>query len=272
MLWISLTILILMVVTGTYLWWWPGYQRRRVMQTPFPAEWGAILNNNLPIYSRLDQTQRQRLEQLIQYFLFKKEFIGCADLEMSDEIRVTIAAEACLLILHQPSTVYEKLLYIYVYPHAYQAPHQELSAGGVVTESVQGRLGESWGNGKVVLSWDDVLHGTSDFSDGENVVLHEFAHQLDQESGVANGSPLLRDSASYRRWAKILSDEYAVLQRDAYRGQRKLMRHYGATNPAEFFAVVTEHFYEQPQALQRRHPELFQELQKYYGIDPGQWQ
>ncbi len=272
MLWISVTAALLLTVFFAWIWWWPGYRRRQVMRRPFPAEWSKILTANMPVYPRLGEQQRRHLQQLIHYFLYKKEFVGCAGLEITDEIRLTVAAEACLLVLHQPSTVYEKLRFIYIYPHAYQAPHQEVGAGGVVTESVQGRLGESWGNGKVVLSWDDVMHGVRDYDDGENVVLHEFAHQLDQESGVANGAPLLQDRAGYRRWAQILSDEFSQLQRDARRGYRRVMKHYGATNPAEFFAVATEHFFEQPEALQKRHPELFKQLRRYYGVNPGQWQ
>lgn len=270
MLWIA-SIFLLVVLVAAWLWWWPSFQRTRVMQTPFPVEWAELLNQNLPVYSRLSDAEREGLHKLILYFLHQKQYVGCAGLEIDDEIRVTIAAEACLLILHQPSTLYEKLRFIYVYPHAYQAPHVEVSAGGVVSESVQGRLGESWENGKIVLSWDDVEHGTHDFSDGENVVLHEFAHQLDQESGIANGAPLLKDRASYRRWASVLSDEFEQLQKEARLGRRRVMKHYGATNPAEFFAVVTEHFFEQPKDVEKRHPELFAELVDYYGVDPKKW-
>ncbi len=226
----------------------------------------------MPIYARLSERERQRLQQLVQYFLHHKQFVGCAGLQINDEIRVSIAAEACLLILYQPSTLYAKLRFIYVYPHAYQAPHRQVSEAGVVSEGVQGRLGESWDSGKIVLSWDDVAHGTRDFSDGENVVLHEFAHQLDQESGIANGAPLLQDRASYRRWASVLSDEFEQLQKEARLRRRRVMKHYGATNPAEFFAVATEHFFEQPDDLQQRHPELFSEFEDYYGVDPRRWQ
>lgn len=270
MLWIVLAFL-LMLLVAAWLWWWPSFQRQRVMQAPFPEQWAKLLNDNMPVYSRLSADERLRLQQLMLYFLYQKQFIGCAGLEINDEIRVTIAAEACLLILHQPSTQYQKLRYIYIYPHAYQAPHREVSEAGVVSEGVQGRLGESWNTGKIVLSWDDVEHGTRDFDDGDNVVLHEFAHQLDQESGVANGAPLLKDKASYRRWASVLSDEFKQLQKEAQLGRRRVMKHYGATNPAEFFAVVTEHFFEQPKKVERRHPELFAELVSYYGVNPNKW-
>lgn len=272
MFWIIAALLLVPALAAARLWWWPDFNRRRIMRRAFPAEWADLLNNNMPVYPRLDDNERQRLHALIHYFLANKQFVGCAGLEITDEIRLTIAAEACLLTLYQPGTYYDKLGFIYVYPHAYQAPHREVSEAGVVSEGVQGRLGESWDSGKIVLSWDDVVHGTRDFDDGENVVLHEFAHQLDSASGVTNGAPLLNNSAAYRRWAHVLSDEFEQLQKEARLGRRRVMKHYGATNPAEFFAVVTEHFYEQPAALKERHPELYEELTGYYGVDPMRWQ
>lgn len=266
-----MVLLIGLAAVAAALWWWPGYQRRRIMQRPFPPAWADQLQQNMPVYPRLSGPERQRLHALIQYFLAQKQFVGCAGLEINDEIRVTIAAEACLLVLHQPGGWYDKLRFIYVYPHAYAAPHQEVDEAGVVSEGVEGRLGESWDSGRVVLSWDDVVHGTRDFDDGENVVLHEFAHQLDLESGMTNGAPLLRDPGGYRRWAAVLSEEFEQLQKEAQLGRRRVMKHYGATNPAEFFAVATEHFFEQPQAVEERHPELYALLEKYYGVDPRKW-
>lgn len=132
-------------------------------------------------------------------------------------------------------------------------------------------LGESWQNGKVILAWDNVLHGASNFVDGRNVVLHEFAHQLDSESGSADGAPLLAGKSCYRSWAAALSQEFEELQKDSRYDRRSLMDHYGATNPAEFFAVATETFFEKPRQMAKHHAELFSVLQDYYRIDPGEW-
>ncbi|NNK33365.1 MAG: hypothetical protein HKP02_09595, partial [Xanthomonadales bacterium] len=135
----------------------------------------------------------------------------------------------------------------------------------------RGLLGESWQNGKVILAWDNVLHGARNFVDGRNVTLHEFAHQLDSETGNTNGAPLLAGESSYRSWAAALSDEFEALQRDAHRGRRSLLDHYGATNPAEFFAVATETFFEKPGRMRKHHRELFDVLNAYYRIDPNDW-
>ena len=251
--------------------WVPRYRYRKAMSQPFSPERVAILQRNIPVYDNLNADQQASLQSLVKGFLYKKRFVGCADLAITDEIRLTIAGEACLLLLNRANTVYGRLRYIYVYPSAYVAPHTEVGEGGVVSHKMQGRLGESWQNGKVILSWDDVVHGASNFRDGRNVVLHEFAHQLDQESGSANGAPLLEKSTSYRSWAEVLSQEFKELQEDIMRGDQGLLDHYGATNPAEFFAVATETFYEQPEQMANKHPELFAQLSDYYKVDPREW-
>jgi hypothetical protein len=144
-------------------------------------------------------------------------------------------------------------------------------ADGIVSEGRKGLLGESWSNGKVILAWDNVLHGSSNFVDGQNVVLHEFAHQLDSESGSADGAPLLAGKSCYRSWAAALSQEFEELQKDSRYDRRSLMDHYGATNPAEFFAVATETFFEKPRQMAKNHSDLFRVLHEYYRIDPRDW-
>jgi len=143
---------------------------------------------------------------------------------------------------------------------------------GVVTEERQDLLGESWGDGRVILSWDHVRRAGHAESAGHNVVLHEFAHQLDSESGNTNGAPYLGSSERYRSWSEVLSRDYANLRQEAMWGTQGVLDHYGATNPAEFFAVATESFFEQPHQLAAQHPALYQEFLKYYRIDPRQWQ
>ncbi|GAB4201777.1 MAG: zinc-dependent peptidase [Wenzhouxiangellaceae bacterium] len=265
-------VLILVVLAGVGLYlWWPHYRLKQALARPFPQDWRRFLQRNLPSYKRLPEHLRFELQRLIKQFLHEKEFVGCAGLEISDEIRLTIAGEACLLLLNRPSTVYQKLRYIYVYPSGFIAPHKEIDDNGLVREVRHGRSGESWSNGKVILSWDDVERGVRDITDGDNVVLHEFAHQLDQESGITNGAPLLSRRSGYQRWAEVLSEEYRDLVDDARFGRESLLDYYGATNPAEFFAVATEVFYEQPGKMAEQHPELFQQLRQYYAVDPREW-
>ena len=161
--------------------------------------------------------------------------------------------------------------YIIVYPAAFVVERPEGGPGGTVQHGRKGLLGESWSNGKVILAWDHVLHGSRNFVDGQNVVLHEFAHQLDSESGSTDGAPILVGANCLRTWASTLSGEFEELQRDAWRGRRSLMDHYGASNPAEFFAVATETFFEKPSQLKKKHPELYRELRGFYKTDPLNW-
>ncbi|MHC5542275.1 M90 family metallopeptidase, partial [Singulisphaera rosea] len=156
-------------------------RRERLRATPFPTAWVEIIEKNVPLYQRLGEADRRELQGHIQVFLGEKQFEGCGGLELTDEVRVTIAAQACLLLLHRETDDYRRLITILVYPSAYEAKGVEPIGGGFVIEGIQGRLGEAWQDGVVVLSWDDVRRGAADARDGQNVVLHEFAHQLDQE-------------------------------------------------------------------------------------------
>lgn len=250
---------------------WPRLRRRRIENAPFAEQWLVYLEQNLPVYKQLSAADQIQLQGLIKVFIDQKTFFGCAGLEINDEIRVSVAAQACLLLLNRSTSIYGKLRYILVYPEAFKKTAQQADESGVIAEADIGLLGESWSNGKVILSWDDVTRGVSDFSDGHNVVLHEFAHQLDAESGATNGAPPLYRNR-YAVWAKVLAGEYDKLQKKALRNQRSVMDYYGATNPAEFFAVATETFFERPREMAERHPELFQQLKIYYCVDPIAWQ
>jgi Mlc titration factor MtfA (ptsG expression regulator) len=158
-----------------------------------------------------------------------------------------------------------------VYPGAFLVPRKQVDAGGVVTETRQDLLGESWGDGRVILSWDHVRRAGHDPQGAQNVVLHEFAHQLDSESGSTNGAPLLGSAERYRRWSETLARDFELLRRDTYWGQRDVLDPYGASSPAEFFAVATESFFEQPHALAVRHPALYAEFERYFRVDPRDW-
>ncbi|MCG8614431.1 MAG: zinc-dependent peptidase, partial [Pseudomonadales bacterium] len=239
------------------------FRSERFEHKPFPMEWERIINANVPIYKKLPVALKVQLRQLIKRFMQKKQFHGCAGLVITDEIRLTIAAEACLLLLNRPTNEYYYLQHILVYPAAYVAKQKGSNEHGIVEELQRSLAGESWTQGKVILSWDDVMKGSRNFTDGHNVVLHEFAHQLDQESGSANGAPLLGPNSSYQSWAQTLSHEFEKLRHASAGGLHTVLDYYGATNPAEFFAVATETFFEKPDALKHRHPALFNELKKF---------
>lgn len=241
-----------------------------IHKRPLPSSWLEVLQTSLPVYAALSPEQQFRLCDMIKFFIDRKKFYGCGGLTITDEMRVIIAAEACLLVLNRKGALYPKLSSILVYPGAFSVARQEHQADGTVASGRHSLLGESWNNGRVILSWDDVTRGVADFSDGRNVVLHEFAHQLDAESGSTNGAPSLR-SNSYRAWAAVFSENYEDLELRSMRGLETVMDEYGATNPAEFFAVATETFFEKPHQLYKRRPDLYLELQRYYQLDPRQW-
>ncbi len=258
-------------------WLLPKWRLRRALGRPLSPDQVAILARNVAQYRAMDEGQQKRLARMVQYFLHAKKFVGCAGLDITDEMRVTIAGQACLLLLGRvrdtgTPAIYPTLEMILVYPGAFLAPRKQIDVSGVVTEERQDLLGESWGDGRVILSWDHVRRGGVADAPGHNVVLHEFAHQLDSESGNTNGAPYLGSSERYRSWSDVLSRDYANLRHDAMWGTQSVLDHYGATNPAEFFAVATESFFEQPHQLWARHPALYDEFLKYYRIDPRQWQ
>ena len=250
-------------------------RRDRIRNRPFPSEWRNLLSCRYPLYSRLASADRQELEGLIQVFLAEKRFEGCGGQEITDEVRVLIAAQACLLLLHRDTECYPRLHSILVYPSSYLAKTWHLESDGrTIVEGDQARGGESWPHGAVVLAWDGAIAGAMELNKHGNVVLHEFAHQLDQEDGVADGAPLLSGPTfsqtlqRYRIWARVLSEEFQQLCRAAEDGQETVLDTYGAQNPAEFFAVATESFFEKPGRLQERHPALYAQLKEFYRQDP----
>jgi len=246
-------------------------RRKRVMQRSLPPIWKALIENTLPMYADLSPDQRRQLQGHIQIFLAEKQFIGCAGLQVTEEMKVTIAAIACLLLLNGRGTYFSNLRSILLYPGTYWATETTSSDGYIVEEQRVARLGESWVRDQVVLSWEQVLRDRTHWQDGHNVVLHEFAHQLDQEDGQGEGVPVLAQRSNYEQWAKVMTQEYERLCQDVQRGLRTVMDRYGTTNPAEFFAVATETFFEKPLLLRQSSPALYQLLQDYYQLDPLQW-
>ncbi|MCC5645403.1 zinc-dependent peptidase [Nostoc sp. CHAB 5824] len=246
-------------------------RRNRLKHRPFPPLWNAIIENNLPIYLCLSPNEIRRLQGHIQVFLAEKQFIGCRGLQVTEEMKLTLAAIACLLLLNERGQYFPRLRSILVYPNAYFVQETTSIGNYVVEERRVARLGESWTNDQVVLSWEQVKQDINNWEDGRNVVLHEFAHQLDQEDGKAEGVPILQSNSDYAIWAKVMTEEYQQLCHDVIQGVKTVMDSYGATNPAEFFAVATETFFEKPHQLLSKHPALYEQLQRYYQLDPVQW-
>lgn len=265
---IYLALFVLVLASAAYLFFWPRYRRKKILSEQFPEQWENILRERLSIYFRMPAHLQQQLRQLVQVFIRDKTFVGCADLEVSEEMKVLIAAQACLLLLNRPTYEYPELQAIYIYPSAFRATHEVHDELGLVSTETRDLLGESWNTGKIILAWDDVDKGVRNFSDGYNVVLHEFAHALDHESGAANGAPLLYTKSAYKSWAYVLGEEFEKLQQ----GGDNIIDEYGSSNPAEFFAVATETFFEEPHKMYEHHRELFEQLQQYYRLDPREWQ
>lgn len=244
-------------------------RRASVLEHPVPEAVRKVVAESVPIHAHLTEDERTKLDRLVLLFLHEKHFEGAAGFEVTDEVRVTIAARACLLVLHRVAlddALYPDLDTIIVYPSAYRAPTRE-RLGNVVLESDQARAGESWTRGVVVLAWDSV-EGSGPAT-GHDVVVHEFAHQLDGEDGAMDGAPLLGEPRRYDAWARVLGSEFEALTQRVHEGRPSDLDPYGAKSPAEFFAVVSEAFFERPLALSMRHPGLYAELASFYRFDPA---
>jgi Mlc titration factor MtfA (ptsG expression regulator) len=251
--------------------WRAARRRRRIAARPFPSVWRAILRRRVPMFRRLPPDLQQRVRERVQVFLAEKAFIGCGGQVITDEVRVTVAAQAVLLRLHHEGELFPGLRQVLVYPGPFIVGRVDTVAGGVQQEQRRVLAGESWSQGQVVLSWPDCLEGAEVPDDGRNVVIHEFAHQLDQENGAANGAPPLPSRERYARWSAVMQAEYEALRRRLAAGEPGLIDPYGATEPAEFFAVASEVFFERPAELAAQHPALYAELSRYYRVHPAAW-
>lgn len=244
-------------------------RRERIRREPFPLAWIATLRRNVPYYARLSETDQATLRGHIQVFLAEKHFEGCGGLELTDEIRITVAAYACILLLRLDGDYYPGLVTILVYPGAFVVETRDHDGEFLVAEDEEVRAGEAWHRGVVVLAWDDVREGFVHPHDGQNVVLHEFAHILDMENGDAEGFPFGMAPDLRARWTRVLSAEYDRLLDDLDRRRPTVIDEYAATDPAEFFAVVTECFFETPERLKRERPDLYDAFRDYYRQDPA---
>ncbi|MBV35698.1 MAG: hypothetical protein CMP47_09650 [Rickettsiales bacterium] len=246
-------------------------KRQSIVEQPFPKEWRQILRKNLSFFYKMPTDLQLQLKDKMKIFLAEKQFVGHQEQPITDEVRVTIAAQACLLLLNRNTQYYPFLQTIAVYPAAFITNRAIQDGSGVHQRDSRVILGESWNRGKVILSWQDSASGGADFEDGHNLVIHEFAHQLDGESGTTNGAPPLAKGHDYKKWSQVLSSEFEKLRQQALNNEPTLIDKYGATNPAEFFAVSSEVFFERPKGLRLKHRELYQQLQQFYNVDPASW-
>ncbi len=234
------------------------FRRKLLKKRLFPESWLAILDTHVPFYHKLDESEREIFLEYTKIFAWEKHFFGAKGFEITDEVKVVISACAIRLVLHLDLSYYDRLTEIIVYPYAFKHPNEEGSY-----------LGEAHNWGTVVLSWPAVLSGLANPCDGHDTALHEFAHVLDRGSGGFHGTPTLRASENYAPWARIMSRHFLRLQSGSDL-ERKVLRDYGGTNEAEFFAVATESFFEKAPQMKALTPELYNLLQSFYGIDPAQ--
>lgn len=252
-----------------YRSWSRRRRRARLLATPLTSQQRAIVDRLVPMLRRLPQDLRPSLEGKINLFLDQVTFHGSGGLELKDEMRLSIAAQACLLVVNSP-VWFDTLRTILVYPAGFLTGRGRHD-GPVVHEGDIGTAGESWQRGPVVLAWDHARRGGLDPDDGYNVVIHEFAHQLDGLTGHTNGIPVLRKGQRYERWERAMLDAYNGHVERLETGRSTLIDPYGATNHQEFFAEATVTFFEKPQAMRSEEPDLYEQLARLFALDPAQW-
>jgi Mlc titration factor MtfA (ptsG expression regulator) len=244
-------------------------RRERLRAEPFPDHWRRIVETRVPMFARLDIADQEELLGHARVLLEEKHFEGAGGLLMRDEVRVTIAVQAAFLLLHRETDYFPRLTSVIVYPRGYVADDQH-AEDGIWSEGEEHLAGHTQRDLRaLVLAWDDAKAGAANPDDGHNLVLHEFAHQLDFEDGSTDGTPLLESGAQVRAWAQVFEEELEALRRAADDGDLTVLDPYGAEDPAEFFAVATETFFERGSVLKARHPRLYEQLSRFYRQDPA---
>ena len=243
--------------------WLKNRRRKKILAQPFPESWALHFNRNVRLSWDLPPETLAKLQQLTKVFVAEKHWEGCEGLDVTEEMQVTIAAQACLMLLGVDDFYFDNVPTILVYPKTFSRESPD---------GTSHRAGEAWQGGPIVLAWNSALKGGRNEDDGTNVVIHEFAHALDGLDGEMGGNIAFDDEESALKWRQVVQTEFATLCQAKEQGTRTLLDHYGATNPAEFFAVASETFFEQPHELRDEHPELFRLLKLYFKLDPTQWQ
>ena len=248
--------------------WSKSHQRRELLAAPFPADWLQCLQVNIPAYSRLPEAAQQKLRDTTRILVAEKNWEGVHGLALTDEIKVTVAGHAARLVLGFDGDYYPNVETIIVYPQGFLVTERRIETRGVFAESVVPLSGQAALQGPVIVSWADIRHSLRT-GDGQNVILHEFAHKLDMRDGAADGAPYLETDAQIEAWSRVMSAEYQALVERTQAGQRDVLNPYGATNAAEFFAVATESFFESARELLATHPALYGVLCDFYKQDPA---
>ncbi|MBD3674241.1 MAG: zinc-dependent peptidase [Planctomycetaceae bacterium] len=248
--------------------WWKTRRRRKQRSLPFPAEWEDCLTIDFADWHRIEETERQFIREYLQVFIREKNWEGCGGLEITERVKVLISAQVGLMVLGLTDCYFDHVLSILVYPDAYRAPNSIKNQMGIIDDRGSARMGEAWWQGPVILSWRHSLDGARNL-DSENLVCHEFAHQIDMLNGrFVDGTPPLESEEDYRQWSQTMTEGYEELKRRFRTGQPSVLRRYALTNPAEFFAVSTEVFFASPEKLLEDYPDVYRTLQKFYGQDP----
>ena len=272
--WAAFLLLLALLCASAWLWGPPlatEWRRARVRRQPFPPAWREALRGHMPAFVQLPADVQLQLKKHAQVLIAETPFIGCAGLVVTDEMRVLVAVQAALLLLNRRAGSFGNLRQVLLYPGAFVVNRAVPDTAGLTRDNRRVLSGESWQQGQVILSWDDVRAGAAQPHDGHNVVLHEFAHQLDQDHGAANGAPWVAGRERRAHWARVMAEEFQQLQARLARGELGLIDPYGATDPAEFFAVLSELFFERPLELAAAHPALYGELAHCYRVSPLHW-
>lgn len=263
--------LILLAIGVFGLRLWTKYKtRQRLLVTPLSQRQQNIVLEHVPLYGKVPFELRNALDGKINLFLHQVTFHGCNGLEVTEEMRLSIAAQACILIANK-SAWYKNLRTILIYPGAFKSRTAKHD-GYIVTQHETVRIGESWSRGPVILSWSHTAEGAFTDDDGSNVVLHEFAHQIDDLSGYTNGIPMLEKGHEFDAWATAFNDAYKRLVDDIEKGRASFLDPYGATEPQELFAVAVEFFFEKPNELKKHEPAVYAQLSQFFQLDPSTWQ
>ncbi len=251
------------------VFWIDDQRRREILTHPFPADWLKLLRKNVHHYSLLSEEERTKLRNAVQIFVAEKRWEGCRSLVVTDEMKVTIAGHACLLTLGMEKNYYPRVKTILIYPKGFRVPRDRQETDIPIEGETMPVLGQSWQRGPVILSWEDIMNSGNGPGAPENLVIHEFAHQLDMQGGPADGTLSLSSRKLQKKWRRVMKVEYDRLVEESSEGRVSLLDHYGATSEVEFFAVASECFFEQPVEMKRQHPQLYEVLSRFYRQDPA---
>ncbi|WP_170603818.1 zinc-dependent peptidase [Ruegeria arenilitoris] len=269
-MYVVLVILMLIGAFSSYRYWSRSQIRSRLLSTPLSDRDQAIIQAHVPIVRKLPSDLRAKLDGKVNLFLEQVDFYGCDGLEVTEDMQLSIAAQACLLIVNS-DLWYDNLTTVLIYPNAFKS-RQRRHSGYVVTEKEIVRTGESWDRGPVILSWAHSEQGALNDHDGHNVVFHEFAHQIDDLSGGTNGVPVLAKGQSFAEWERVFLTAYKAHVQAVEKGSSTVIDPYGAEGHEEFFAVSVEVFFERPLALKKSVPEVYAQLSQLFHLDPATWQ